>query len=79
MENPAGNKSLGMLVTSSNFHSFPLFSVSAATPLFKRFGGHPWKSMEEALANQGFESPRLQFLNSGPKLTLNLILPKSQT
>jgi hypothetical protein len=57
MENPAGNKSLGMLVTSSKFHLFPSFSVSAASPLFKRFCGHLWKSMEEALANQGFESP----------------------
>jgi hypothetical protein len=46
MENPAGNKYLGVLVTSSSFRDFPSFSVSAVNPLFKRIGGHAWKSME---------------------------------
>jgi hypothetical protein len=53
MGNPAGNKSLGVLVTSSNFHDFLSFSVSAANPLFKSLGGHPWKSMERAWRLRG--------------------------
>jgi hypothetical protein len=69
MENPAGNNSLGMLVTSSNFHSFPSFSVSAVDPLFKHFCGYPWKSMEGLLRLRGSNplGSKLRLLARGPE------------
>jgi hypothetical protein len=44
--------------------TFHHFLRSIENPLFKHISGHPWKSMEEALASQGFESPYLHIVGN---------------